>query len=448
MQKLQSDDPDLAPIISALAKGERPPHSEVVALSPAVRYYWSIWNSLSLRNGCLYRTFYRKDATGCHLQFIVPKVLRTEIFSQMHNSLISGHLGRKKTLGKLLQRFFWFNVREDVHMWIVKYDICASIKPPVRKPRAPLGKMPVGAPLDRISTDFLGPLPLTPRGNRYILLATDHFTKWVEIMAVPDQTAATCANKLLNEVIPRYGCPLTIHSDQGRCYESAIMAELCKLLEVKKTRTSPRNPKCNGQAERFNRSLLRMIKSYLRGEQENWDLNLGCLAFAYRSTPQESSGLTPFMLMMGREARLPAELMYGSQCNENGEIQSYGAYADQLRNRMQHAHEVARRHLAFSARRQAEIYDSKLSVYHYNVGDYVWVEIEASKPGISPKLRSLYRGPCIIIQKYNDLDFKVQFSKFGLQQVLHHNKLKPYEGDNVPKWAQKVKATLVTQDQH
>ena len=63
-----------------------------------------------------------------------------------------------------------------------------------------------------------------------------------------------------------------------------------------------------------------MIKSYLRGEQENWDLNLGCLAFAYRSIPQESSGLTPFMLMMGREACLPAELMYGSQCNENGEI--------------------------------------------------------------------------------------------------------------------------------
>ena len=89
--------------------------------------------------------------------------------------------------------------------------------------------------------------------------------------------------------------------------------------------------------------------------------------------------------MMGREARLPAELMYLSQCNENEEIQSYGAYAYQLRNRMQHAHEVAWKHMAFSARRKAEIpvYDSKLSVYHYNMGDYVWVEIEASKPSIS-----------------------------------------------------------------
>ena len=90
--------------------------------------------------------------------------------------------------------------------------------------------MQVGAPLDRISTDFLGHFPFTPRGKTYILLATDHFTKKVKIMAVPDQTASTPVNKLLNEVIARCGCPLTIHSDQGRRYESAIMAELCKLL--------------------------------------------------------------------------------------------------------------------------------------------------------------------------------------------------------------------------
>lgn len=265
-------------------------------------------------------------------------------------------------------------------------------------------------------------------------------------MAVPDQTASTCANKLLNEVIARFGCPLTIHSDQGRSYESAIFAKLCKLLEIRKTRSSPRNPRCNGLAERFNRSLLRMIKSYLQGEQENWDLNLGCLAAAYRSTPQESTGLTPNLLMLGREVRLPAELMYGSQCNENWEIQSYGDYVDHLRTKIQHAHEVARKHLASSAKRQAEIYDAKLSVYHYNTGDLVWVTLEACKPGISPKLQASYRGPCLITQKYNDLNFKVQLSKFGLEQVLHHNKMKPYEGENIPNWVHKVRASLTARN--
>ena len=193
-------------------------------------------------------------------------------------------------------------------------------------------------------------------------------------MAVPDQSAVTCANKLLNEVISRYGCPLTLHTDQGRNYESSIFIELCKLLEIKKTRTSVRNPRCNGQAECFNRSLLRMIKAYLRGEQENWDLNLGCLAAAYRACPHENTGLSPNLLMLGREVCIPSELVYGGQCNNNREIHSYEEYVQQLKAKMQHAHVIARKHLSTSAKRQKEIYDTKLSVHHYKVGDVIWVE--------------------------------------------------------------------------
>ena len=70
--------------------------------------------------------------------------------------------------------------------------------------------------MDRLATDILGPLPLTPRGNWYILLVTDHFTKWVEIFAVPDQTATTCVEVILNEAIAKFGCPLSLHTNQGR----------------------------------------------------------------------------------------------------------------------------------------------------------------------------------------------------------------------------------------
>ena len=86
---------------------------------------------------------------------------------------------------------------------------------------------------------------------------------------------------ILNEVVARFGCPLSLHSDQGKNCESKVFAELCQLLEILKTRTSPGNPRCNGQAECFNRTLLKMIKAYLKGEQRNWDKHLGCLAAAY-----------------------------------------------------------------------------------------------------------------------------------------------------------------------
>ena len=70
-------------------------------------------------------------------------------------------------------------------------------------------------PLDHLATDILGPFPESTRGNKYVLVVTDYFTKWVEIFPIQDQTAPTCAEIILNEVIARFGCPYNIHSDQG-----------------------------------------------------------------------------------------------------------------------------------------------------------------------------------------------------------------------------------------
>ena len=87
--------------------------------------------------------------------------------------------------------------------------------------------------MDRLCTDIMGPLPLTPRGNRYVLVVTDSFSKWVEIFPVPDQTASTCASIILNEVIARFGCPYDLHSDQGRNFESTIFRDIFQLLTIR-----------------------------------------------------------------------------------------------------------------------------------------------------------------------------------------------------------------------
>ena len=99
-------------------------------------------------------------------------------------------------------------------------------------------------------------------------------------------TAEVCASRIVNEFIARWGCPLAIHSDQGRTYKSNVFKEMCRMLEIRKSRTSARNPQGSGQSERFNWTLLRMIKAYLCGEQQDWDLHLGCLAGPYRATPR------------------------------------------------------------------------------------------------------------------------------------------------------------------
>ena len=146
-----------------------------------------------------------------------------------------------------------------------------------------------------------------------------------------NQDAETIARMILNEVIGRFGCPLRIHSDQGGNYESRLFSELCELMEIRKTRTSTRNPKCNGKTERFNKTLVPMIRSYLK-DQEDWDLNLGCLASAYRASPNETTGVTPNLLMLGKEVRIPAEIVFGSATVTGKEsVSSYSLYVERLK---------------------------------------------------------------------------------------------------------------------
>ena len=113
-----------------------------------------------------------------------------------------------------------------------------------------------------------------------------------------------------------------------------------------------------------------MFKAYLCGEQKEWDLYLGCLAGAYRATPNEATKMTPNLLTMGREVRLPGELVFGSTNSFDGEdIISYGDFVDVLRARMQHAHEIARKYLSAAAKRSKDLYDTKVAFHKYNEGD-------------------------------------------------------------------------------
>ena len=211
------------------------------------------------------------------------------------------------------------------------------LSPQSKKPKAALGQMPVGVPLHHLAIDFVGPLPESKKGNCHILVVTDHFTKWVEIFALADQKAETCVEVLLNEVIARLGCPLSIHSDQGRNFESQVFSELCLMLEIRKTQMTPGNPRCNGEVEHFNKTW--MIKYFLKGEKDQWDKHLGCLAGAYHWTHHQSTGFSPNLMMLGREVWSPTELHFGSTLHKA--YSTYGQFVTKLKETLQHVHMVA-----------------------------------------------------------------------------------------------------------
>ena len=104
---------------------------------------------------------------------------------------------------------------------------------------------------------YIRPLIETPRGNQYALVVVDQLSKWVECYALSDHTAERVARTLVSEFIGRFGCPIELHSDQGRNFESRMFKEVCDILKIVKTRTTPYRPIANGQVERMNRTIFR-----------------------------------------------------------------------------------------------------------------------------------------------------------------------------------------------
>ena len=156
----------------------------------------------------------------------------------------------------------------------------------------------------------MGPLPETDQGSKYVLVAVDYFTRWVEAYGIPNQEAMTVARKLVDEMFCRFSPPEQLHSDQGQQFESALVKEICNILEVKKTHTTPYNPLGNGMVGRFNRTLLDMLSTTVGKHPSNWEQNIRRVCLAYNSSVHASTGLSPFFLMFGRQVKLPVDLMY------------------------------------------------------------------------------------------------------------------------------------------
>ena len=139
-------------------------------------------------------------------------------------------------------------MRQYVQYWCNKCDICASKKSPYKKPRASMKQYIVGAPWERMAIDILGPLPRSEDGNRYLMVVEDYFTKWTEAIPIPNAEATTIARKFVERII-----------DQGSNFESKVVKEMCHILGIHKTRTTPFRPKSDGMVEKSNSTIETML---------------------------------------------------------------------------------------------------------------------------------------------------------------------------------------------
>lgn len=197
------------------------------------------------------------------------------------------------------------------------------------------------------------------------------------------------------------------------------------------TRTTPYHPASNGQVERFNRSLLQMIRCHINRDQTVWDEQLPLLLAAYRSTPHQSTGISPNFMMLGREVHQMTDLVF-KDSEATRKALDHATYIEKLKSALDTAHSVARKSLHKCQQKQKRLHDVRLFNNQYEIGDLVYVNKMAKKVGKCPKLEHVWEGPFIIVKKYGAVLYEVQGRKTCT--VIHHDRLKAYKSDVVPGW--------------
>ena len=208
--------------------------------------------------------------------------------------------------------------------------------------------------MQRIEIDVLGGLPMTHTGKRYILVACDIYTKYMQAWPMRSQTAQET------------GMTERVHSNQGGNFESMLFRELATLMGCKKTRTTAYHPAGNGGVERNNRSIIAMLKNYVQQDPQSWDRSLSAICSVYNASCHEETGVSPYFLLAGRDLRLPADLITGKP----NFLPSTNAIAD-LQDRMRLVLEVIKTRLE-KRNLMKKRYDQKASANTaYSVGDLV-----------------------------------------------------------------------------
>ena len=432
IREWQAADPDLQ-VVGTWA--QRPSWTEIARERAGVKYYWSRWNQLQRRDGIWY--YHWKEAGGDdRWKAIIPPAGQPGILEEHHDHRTAGHFGMEKTLSRLRQSpYFWPKMRVTVDDWCRQCGVCARTKAPNRKPRAPMGSVGAGVTLERVGIDILGPLPETHRGNRFILVIGDYWTKWMEAYPIPNHTASTVASVLVYQFMSRFGIPQQIHSDQGREFEGALFQEMCDLLQIDKTRTTPWRPCSNGLVENFNRTLGAMLRQMTSKHQQDWDEHIDLATMAYRSTVHDSTGQTPNRMMLGRELPMPSHLLVETPEQEDRQAATPPTFIAGLERDMQEAHELAREQLKKSHARQKRQYDRRTDPGEWNVGRAVWLFNPTKRVGKSPKLTVFWEEePYVITEKVNDVVVKIQRSRRTKPRIVHVDRLKLVEGPVDTSW--------------
>lgn len=344
---------------------------------------------------------------------IIPKnerdilILTSHIRDACHSSI-------EKTKELIIRNFFWPKMSKDIKRKVDSCESCAKFKTVRSKNRAKLKLFSPNESLESWNVDFIGPLPETEQGNKYILLFIDPFTKWIEAFPSSIQSSNFVLD-CLKKVIARFGVPKNIHSDQGRQFESVLVNDFCTENNIVKSRTTPYHPEGNGMAERAVQSLKQKLKQMCEEDGENtWDQHLDNVLMSLRNVTHKSIQKSPSMALYGKNMRTVSESLYAKGAYQKSEALPRTENDSETRKNLKSSQ------IQYKAQHDKGIVEK---VYKHN--DLVMVK----KPFYSA-LESPYYGPFKIIGVRHPVYKIVQCDDNSNTLRVHFNRLKIFNHEN------------------
>jgi hypothetical protein len=222
-EKEYASDPLLSTFYNIFVVAEgRVPWEDVVGLDKVTKGLWRQWDRLCVVDGVLYRKWVTEDGLSSRWQLIPPASIRERLMEIAHTGMTGGHLGLKRTQNQLQLRAYWPGWAEDVARYCRRCAPCCMYHRGSPRRQGALQSFPVGEPWERIAIDLTGPHPKSRSGHVYILTVVDTFTKWAEGIPLRNKEAITVARALMDVVIPRFGVPLQILSDNGKEFDNVV----------------------------------------------------------------------------------------------------------------------------------------------------------------------------------------------------------------------------------
>ena len=256
----QLNDPTLQEVTRWVTKGYVPKRAQLKGMSQETQAYLQYFAVLKQEEDGLLIM----KSQG-NRRIIIPEhnKLKEEAFKWSHQNITAGHFGQQGTITCAKTYFFWPGMDSYLKAQTRKCNVClAKINKAKKTHEATHQPHRHGYPGQTLYVDLVGPLPLSPNKNKYVLTTMDGFSKYTTATPIPSKEATVVANALMNTWICQFGCPSNIHSDRGKEFENRLWSQLCDRLQISKSVTPSYNPQSN-LVERFHRTLNQILRVYL-----------------------------------------------------------------------------------------------------------------------------------------------------------------------------------------